>query len=180
MCLQEYGHTKIQKKIIKLGRENRLTVKKILDLFGKENKRDAVDEIEKLIEMKLVERDKKTTDDKRNIYENSRLIWKHKKGDALPFDLGEVIHDPVADFMYETEDHFYLHFYKKQCQRCGKNIKHEDPCCSSLKCDIDFDEDNKISGWSSTYDMIVLCKSCLNELETWLNIPTKDSFNNNG
>jgi hypothetical protein len=174
MCLQEYGHTKIQKEIIKLGRENRLTVKKIQDLFGRENVRnlrDARFERWKLFEMKLVKWDEKTLDKEGNINENSRLIWIHK-GDKLPMDPGEAKHDSASGFMYEQEEQFYQNFNKHICQKCGKKCK--DFFYVNTRCEPCGSNHEGIDWLIAPHFMVVLCKNCHKELVQWLNIATQD------
>ena len=170
MCLKEYGHKKIQKEIIKLGETNKLTVKKILDLFGRENVRDARDELWKLFKMKLIKWDEKTLDEEGNIYENSRLIWIHKEGDKLPLDPGEIIHDHIADFMYEQAGQVLECCRKSICQQCNKKAEHLYNV--SLNC---YEDDEEPDLWcSASYDMVALCEDCRNELKNWLNIPVQD------
>jgi len=175
---KRYGDTELQKKIIKLGEKNKLTVGSIIDLFQPDEIIRVQDEINRLHEMRLVKYDKETVNDDGSIKRNTRLIWIPKKGEIMPLDIGEVIHGPVADFIYEKENQFYLHFHQQKCQLCEEKIKDDDIRCISLHCEVNFDEDDKISGWTHPYDMVVLCHSCLDELRTRLNIPTQDNLSN--
>jgi hypothetical protein len=176
MDQERYGHTYIQKEIIRLGKEDNLTVKKIQDLFGREtvkNSRDVRFEIWKLFEMKLVRWDEKTLDKEGNINENSRLIWVHKS-DRLPIDPGEAIHDSTSGFMYEQEEQFYQHFNNNICQKCGK--KGKEFFYVSTRCEPCGSNHEGINWLILPHFMVVLCKNCHEEHVQWLNIATQDAI----
>jgi hypothetical protein len=172
MVEQRYGHTDIQKEIIRLGEEDNLTVKKILELFGKDDERKAGEEIFKLRDIGLIKFDANTMDKERNLYTTTRLIWIHNNKAEMPWDPGEVIHDPVADYMYEQERQFMKNYTDNICQKCGKKSK--DIRCINLDCGVIEDDNLNIEYFASPFDMIAICKNCMNDLKTWFNIPIQD------
>ena len=172
MDQEKYGHTDIQKEIIRLGEDDNLTVKKILELFGNDDERRAVEEIFKLRDMGLIKFDANTMDEKRGLYTTTKLIWIHNKKAEMPLDPGEVIHDPVADYMYEQEGQFLKHYTDNICQKCGK--KSSDIRCINLDCDVSQDDNLNMEYFASPFDMIAICEKCRNDLKIWFNIPVQD------
>jgi len=189
---KRYGHTKIQRKIIELGEKGELTPGKIINLFGIDEERKAIEEIDKLRDMGLIKFDRTTMDEENNLCENTRLIWVPEKNEELPLDPGDVLHDPISDFIYEQGDQFYEHLNRTICQRCKK--KSNTLYCISLGCQPDkgalwskpegyvFDikkplKDGETINWSAIEcRMLVLCPNCLNELKIWLDIPIQDAM----
>jgi hypothetical protein len=53
-------------------------------------------------------------------YPITRLLWMHTKGKPLPLDPGDIIHGPVADYLYEQQDQFNNHYRNQVCQKCGR------------------------------------------------------------
>jgi hypothetical protein len=121
-----------------LGEDGDLTVRKIIELFNNDEKR-GVEEIIKLKEIGLINYDRTTMDEKRRLYTGTRLIWMHKRGDPLPLDPGEVIHDPIADYLYEQQDQFMSHYSDRVCQKCGRTNKRI--LCINIDCEIIEDDD---------------------------------------
>lgn len=174
---ERYGHTIIQKKIVEYGIKGELTIRKVLELFGSDNEKKSYEEIGKIIQIGLVKIDKETSDEEGNLYENTRLLWIYDNDKNLPKDPGDVIHNPVANYLYEKQDQFIDCHLHKICQKCGK--KNEDYL---IYVGLDCEEDIEDKGiWVSIpMTTVVLCKECHSELIQWLNIATHDSSDDYG
>jgi len=175
---ERYGHTKLQKKIIEYGLKGKLTIRKLYELFDaspsvalsrQSPEEKAIEEIKKLKFMGLVKIEE-VVDEKGNLLDTTRLLWVPHKDDVLPLDPGDVVHDHIADALYEAA-HQFLHCHlNKICQKCGKKIDYW--VYVGLDCHEDMEE--KGIWYSIPMRTIILCEACHAGMLKWLDIPTHD------
>jgi len=183
-----YGNTAFERQIIKLGVNNELNCRRIIELFQLEGARNpeekTIDEILKLHQLYLIEIDEEITDGKwwGDIYMNSQLKWLRELDDDIFRNIADGKLLSLKNSEKNNEKTILGDYSKKQCQRCGNvHDEIEKMYVISVNCSIsgvftesqdpmnpDFFEFRKTSPDS----MVVLCDKCRWEIIKTINVPS--------
>jgi hypothetical protein len=102
-------------------------------------------------------------------------LYSNTKGRSLPLDPGDIIHGPVADYLYEQQDQFNHHYRTQVCQKCGRTS--ERMHCVNLDCELmEDDDDFQMECVAPAFYMFAICEECHRALKEWLNIAIQDSM----